>query len=48
MLMNLGFTHCILRQMVQHIRELEMNRKIVLYRLCLETILDYITKSYRN
>nr|DAH55078.1 MAG TPA: hypothetical protein [Caudoviricetes sp.] len=48
MLMNLVFTHYILRQMVQRIQELEMSRKIVLYRLCLEMILDYITRSYRN
>nr|DAE29216.1 MAG TPA: hypothetical protein [virus sp. ctx9V1] len=46
--MNLGFTHYILRQMVQHIRELVTNKKIVLYRLYLEMILDYIIRNYRN
>nr|DAJ76029.1 MAG TPA: hypothetical protein [Crassvirales sp.] len=48
MLTNLGFAHYILRQMVQHIRELVTSKKIVLYRLCLEMILNYIIINYRN
>nr|DAG25910.1 MAG TPA: hypothetical protein [Bacteriophage sp.] len=46
--MNLVFIHYILKQMVQHIQELVTSKKIALYRLFLETILDYIIKSYRN
>nr|DAO74164.1 MAG TPA: hypothetical protein [Bacteriophage sp.] len=34
--------------MVRHIRELVMSKKIVLYRLCLEMILGYIIRNYRN